>query len=932
MSKKLVGVSVRSMIPLLLFAGFTWRVEADTCPSARPGPAGPIPYSNGVTFRVWAPFATSVNVAGTFNGWSTTANPLCAEGNGHWSSDILNVPMGAEFKYVIRNGASTLWRKAPRARRVVNSAGNSIVYDPNAFAWTDGASTVPFSNEMVIYEMHVGTFNDTLPANGAPSSFSDAAARLDHLADLGVNMIELMPVSEFPGDYSWGYNPSDPYAVESVYGGADGLKTFVNLAHQRNMGVILDVVYNHLGPTDLGIWQFDGWSLNSLGGIYFYNDGRANTPWGNTRPDYGSGPVRSYLRDNLFMWVDEAHVDGFRWDATAYIRNIYGNNNDPANDIPDGWSLMQWVNNEIDALAPWIINIAEDLKGNDYLTRSTSTGGTGFDSQWDAGFVHPVRAAIIDSSDANRSMGSVRDALVRKDNNDVFKRVIYTESHDEVANGKQRVPSEIDSANPGSFWARKRSTLGAAVLLTAPGIPMLFQGQEFLEDGWFADTDPLDWSKKATYAGVYRLYKDLITLRKNGTAATRGLTGQSINVFHVNDANKLIAYHRWMNGGVGDDVVVVANFSVTTWAPSSNYRIGFPRGGTWYVLFNSDSTNYGSDYGNNGSATVNAEAVPYDGLAYSGTLSIGPYSVLVLSQSTGSTVDAPPTAALTAPAAGATVSGTVVISASAQDDVGVAEVRFYVGATLVGTDTTSPYSVSWNSASVGNGPYTVQATAVDTLNQSGSDSRSITVSNVVDLPPTVSITSPAAGSSVSGTVSFAATASDDIGVSTVSFYVDGALVSTDGTAPYSYAWDTTTYSNGSHTLRATAWDTASQTATQTLSVTVSNPPRFLSAYSNMTVAASFNGWNPALNNMSLVSNYTWRAVLPINSSKSVQMKFAANGNWTVNWGDNNQNDRSVPLTQTAESSGTNIKIDPNLSGNYRITFNEQTRQYSVVRN
>ena len=928
------GMNVRVVVVRLALLALLMPLQdasADACPTVRSVPAGPTPYSNGVTFRVWAPFASGVSVAGTFNGWSSTATPLCAEGNGHWSRDVDGVLAGAQFKYVVRNGTNTLWRRDPRARQVVNSVGNSIVYNPAAFSWTDDPSTVPFFNEAVIYEMHVGTFNDATPSNGVPASLTDAAAKLDYLADLGVNMIELLPIFEFQGDYSWGYNPADPYAVESVYGGPDALKNFVNQAHARNIAVTLDVVFNHLGPSDLSLWQFDGWSMNSLGGIYFYNDSRANTPWGNTRPDYGTGPVRSFLRDNIFMWIDECHVDGFRWDATAYIRNALGNNNDPANDIADGWSLMQWINNDVDALTPWVINIAEDMKGNDYLTRGTASGGAGFDTQWDAGFVHPIRAAIQDGSDANRNMNTVASAIALKYNNDAFDRVIYTESHDEVANGKQRVPPTIDPGNPGSYWARKRSTLGAALTMTSPGIPMIFQGQEFLEDGWFADTDPLDWSKTTTYAGIRQLYKDLIHLRKNAGGITRGLTGQSINTFHVNDLNKIIAYHRWMNGGVGDDVIIVANFGVTSWAPSSNYRIGFPRGGTWNVIFNSDSTAYGSDYSNVGSVTVNAEAVPYNGLAYSGTISIGPYGVLILSQGTGAPVDNPPTATVLTPTANSTVSGSVNLSASAQDDIGVAEVRFYAGATLVGTDTTAPYSVSWDSTAVGDGIHTVRVTAVDTTNQTASASVVVTVDNI-DTPPTAAITAPVSGSTVSGTVSIAASASDDVGVAHVRFYIDGVLTSTDTNAPYSHSWNTTTATNGLHSIRAVAQDTIGQTGEQLINVTVSNRVGFLSSYSSMTMAASFNGWNTGLNNMSLISNYTWRINQPLVTNKQVQLKFAANGNWTVNWGDNNQNDRSVPLTQTAEASGSNIKIDPNLNGTYRITFNEQTRQYSVIKN
>ena len=116
--------------------------------------------------------------------------------------------------------------------------------------------------------------------------------RLDHLVKLGINAIQIMPIVEFVGDYSWGYNPAHIFAVESAYGGPDGFKQLVWEAHKRGIAVILDVVYNHFGPSDLDLWQFDGWQENNKGGIYFYNDHRSKTPWGDTRPDYGRGEVR----------------------------------------------------------------------------------------------------------------------------------------------------------------------------------------------------------------------------------------------------------------------------------------------------------------------------------------------------------------------------------------------------------------------------------------------------------------------------------------------------------------------------------------------------------------------------------------------------------------------------------------------------------------
>src|SRR6185436_3896278 len=158
---------------------------------------------------------------------------------------------------------------------------------------------------------------------------------------------------------------------------------------------LLDIVYNHFGPGDLDLWRFDGWSDAAHdGGIYFYDQSRARTPWGHTRPDYGRPEVRQYIRDNALYWLEKYRVDGLRFDAVNYVRNVDGRNDDPAGDLADGWQLLQRLNNEIRAQHPGKIIIAEDLQNNEWLTREPSSGGAGFRSQWDAGFVHPLRQAI----------------------------------------------------------------------------------------------------------------------------------------------------------------------------------------------------------------------------------------------------------------------------------------------------------------------------------------------------------------------------------------------------------------------------------------------------------------------------------------------------------------------------------------------------------
>lgn len=594
-------------------------------PTSRVEGMGAILFDKGVAFRVWAPHADAVAVIGDFNDWKNDL-PMQSEGNGYWYAESSEASVGDEYKFVIANGEQRIERIDPYAREVTNSVGNAVVHDPE-FDWDQDDFQIANHNELVIYELHVGTFNRSTP--DVPGQFSDAIERLPHLRKLGVNAVEIMPVAEFAGDFSWGYNPAHIFAIEQAYGGPRAFKEFVKAAHAAGIAVIMDVVYNHFGPSDLDLWQFDGWSENGKGGIYFYNDDRSNTPWGDTRPDYGRDEVRRFIHDNAMMWLNEYRVDGLRYDMTAYIRKV---DVVAPSDIPEGWSLMQWINGDVAAKFPGKLLVAEDLQSDSYLTRQINEGGAGFSAQWDANFVHPIRDVVQQIEDSDRNMETVRNAITFRYNHDAFERVIYSESHDEIANGKSRVPEEITPGHADSRFAQKRSVLAAGLVMTAPGIPMLMQGQELLEDGWFDDGDPLDWDRAKDFKGIADLYRDLISLRLNAQDTTRGLTGQHVNVHHVNNTDKLIAFHRWMDGGDGDDVVVVVNFADQA---RDNYEVGFPSTGDWILRFNSDRKSYSEDFAGHETHKVAAKASSRDGYPATAALSIGNYAVQIYSKDRG---------------------------------------------------------------------------------------------------------------------------------------------------------------------------------------------------------------------------------------------------------------------------------------------------------
>jgi 1,4-alpha-glucan branching enzyme len=592
---------------------------------------GAVPHATGTTFRVWAPHATAVAVVGSFNGWDAARHPLARDDGGAaetWSADVAEAGSGDEYRFVLQTPAGERNRIDPRARRLTNSVGNGIVYDPAAFDWGDEEFRQPPWNDLVIYELHVGTFSESV--HGQPGTLDGVRRRLPYLKALGVGAIQLMPPFEFAGDRSWGYNTAYPFAVESTYGSPDDLKALVRAAHETGIAVILDVVYNHLGPSDLDIWQFDGWSQGGKGGIYFYEDDRSTTPWGDTRPDYGRAEVRAFLRDSAFQWLDEFRIDGLRWDATAWISSVLGGGNGAADRIEDGWRFMADVNTEIAERYPGRLTIAEDLRSDRNISLPRADGGAAFGAQWDGAFVHFVRTALVTTDDDDRDIVSVSGVIDEgSDGADAFARVIYTESHDEDANGSARVPEEIWPGYADSWASKKRATLGSAIVLTSPGIPMLFQGQELVEGSWFNDEDGLDWTLRHRHAGLLRLHRDLVSLRRNTTDVSRGLRGEHVTVHHVNTDAQVLGWHRWLEGGARDDVIVLANFSTDAFP---DYHLGVPRAGRWRVRFNSDWDGYDPEFETVESLDTDSKPEKQDGMAQRIAVGLGPYSVVILSQ------------------------------------------------------------------------------------------------------------------------------------------------------------------------------------------------------------------------------------------------------------------------------------------------------------
>ena len=929
----------------LLLAGGAWSLA--WAQSTRPG-WGAVPYADaagtGVTFRVWATTATQVTVFGSFNGWNSNSTPLVLEmptNNGIWSADVPAARAGDQYRFSINQA---LVRRDPRARRVVHSGdAPGIIHDPGAYEWSTREHLPPAPEELVLYELHIGTFNHPRPTPNQVGTFTQASARLDHVAALGFNAIQLMPVAEFAGNNSWGYNPIDPYAVESAYGGPDAFKAFVDACHARSLAVILDTVHNHYGAGDdlqHSLWEFDGWRGFSGGGIYFAQDpAKAETPWG-PRPDFSRPQVRQYIRDNIRMWLEDFRVDGLRWDATLYIRQT--TNFTP---IADGAALLRDINDWMAMEFPEKIRIAEDLTG-DWLvtTPSTESGGLGFQSQWDRTFHEDVTRQI--TNDATRDLGAVAAHMAWSGD---VRRVVYTESHDEVGylnedEGAKRFPAEIAPGAPFGLLARKKSTLGAALAFTAPGIPMIMQGQEMLENELFSTTNGMDWAKTTNYPGMVRLYRDLAGLRRNRDGVTAGLAGE-IATASVTNNGTLLLVRRGIRGQPGNDVFVVANFSPNQVA---GYWIDFPAANTWHVHFNSDSNAYSPDFLNRGSTAV------FVWPDLRGDVTVAPWSVLVLSQQ--------PPAASDSDGDGMPDTWETARSLDPNDPNDAwlnPDGDAYTHREEFRADT-DPHV--WNPPAAAHanlavaGDFNDWKTAADFMariddglwqrdlllpagtiqfkfaaNMSWSNNWGGLATPVL-IPP---VTAPLAefGDNLTLTNLPAGTYRFRFDEQRLRFTVRPIAAADSDLDGMPDDWETDHGLDplvSRDALENPDGDLYSNLEEYRLDLDPQIPDASQTDYAGMAVAVTHNGWNNTPNMAPHDSlHHTWTLLTNLTTRTGIVFKFAAEGSWSNNWGDSNPPHTSWPLAGTADFMGSDIKITRPMKGNFRFTFHERTREYSV---
>lgn len=568
----------------------------------------------GVVFRVWAPHATAASVRGDF---ATNDVTMTAIAGGVYEAHVPGAHAGNTYRFILTGAGGTIARIDPYCREVAGAACR--VVDPNAFAWMTPSFTRPARASTVVYEMHVASFT---VANGAThGTFASTRDALQGLADLGVNVIELLPVQAFGGNANaWGYNPQLFHAPMPGLGTSDEFRALVDRAHALGIAVWIDTVINHTdGYGQAPLRCFDGDCPNNSAGLYFFPAGPyATTPWG-PRPDYATPEVATMLAASVDTWMVEHRADGFRWDSVSNIRALDGQGT-----TPGGKDLLVRVNDRVRALHG--ISVAEDLKGYGAITQSTASGGFGFDAQWD-GFGYGMTGVIVPPSDAARDLGQVIGALEGTSGGDAFARLLYLENHDTVGNGGARIPTRIDGGNPTSFAARKRSMLGAVVMLTTPGVPMIFMGQESLATAPFTSPPAPLAAPTAEGALVRAFYKDIIRLRRNLDGNSGGLADTGVEIVQRNDAGKVLAYRR--HGASGEDVLVVVNFANT---PYAAYDVGVPDANAWRIRLNTDLPAYGSDFTGTQRGTVTPVLRAKDGKPYALPLVLGPYSAIVLTR------------------------------------------------------------------------------------------------------------------------------------------------------------------------------------------------------------------------------------------------------------------------------------------------------------
>ena len=586
---------------------------------------------NECTFRVWAPNAKEVYVTGDFCEWRPTDYKMeRINQNGIYEITIPNVKEYDAYKYVIvPHHGDWLWKADPYVRHAETRPKTaSKVYDFPEFQWSDEKwmkqRTVPFQLPLNIYEVELGSFKKK--ENGDPYSYRELVDILiPYVKEMNYTHIELLPITEYPYDKSWGYQVTGFFAATSRFGTPEDFMYFVDECHRAGIGIILDWVPGHFTKDAFGLYEFDGTPC------YEYGDPRIqeHKGWGTRAFDYGKTEVVSFLYSSAVFWLEKFHIDGLRVDAVSSMlfynycrseeesaRNIYGGfeNLEAIRFIQ---SLNDYVRNEY----PGVMMIAEESTAFAGVTKPVEEGGLGFHFKWNMGWMN-------DSLDYLE-----KDPLFRGGIHNQFtfsmmyafsENYILPISHDEVVHGKKSLLDKASVSYEDKF-SNYRAFMG--YMMAHPGKKLNFMGNEIPQMIEWNEERELDWFllKYPIHDATHRYVKDLNAFYKKHSELWQldgGWTG--FRWHEVEDVwNNCFVFSR-MNSK-GDSVIVISNFSGNY---IKNYEIGVSKWGSYKVALNSDAKKYnGSGVVNRGLHTVTK---PHKGFDYTLAVNVPPFSTLYI--------------------------------------------------------------------------------------------------------------------------------------------------------------------------------------------------------------------------------------------------------------------------------------------------------------